>query len=403
MITSNLERKFYGANKSIYNYQIYLDESGGNIGKLKHNPDYSNYFNSIIPQKGIPQVFVLAGIAQLSDKELIAPNWKDCLKLQNNELKFSKIGKNFFNKLGSKELKAVLQWIKDNNHYIHFALYDWVYFYNVDIIDSVLANDSISILEVFHHIFNKLKINNKYAELKKYQYKSGLDTNDDFIICMFYLKELLYDFMIRNLQWFLSEIYQNHYKKVDEHEQPIFLDNLYKKIMRDDKYKVLEYFLEKIDRTVDLSFIYYSMDSQINSDKTFIMLVDSMSPPYQNYITTFPQSKLYFDSGMENVFLESQKQNGQVFFEKSNENNIIQASDIIAGLLAGIGEQIQKYDEHDFEREFSSKLNPNHKENLKLLAEIYSVSENESNGLFTHFFAPLGYANRLRNFILSYG
>ena len=94
MITSNLERKFYGANKSIYNYQIYLDESGGNIGKLKHNPDYSNYFNSIIPQKGIPQVFVLAGIAQLSDKELIAPNWKDCLKLQNNELKFSKIGKN---------------------------------------------------------------------------------------------------------------------------------------------------------------------------------------------------------------------------------------------------------------------------------------------------------------------
>lgn len=163
MITSNLERKFYGANKSIYNYQIYLDESGGNIGKLKHNPDYSNYFNSIIPQKGIPQVFVLAGIAQLSDKELIAPNWKDCLKLQNNELKFSKIGKNFFNKLGSKELKAVLQWIKDNNHYIHFALYDWVYFYNVDIIDSVLANDSILILEVFHHIFNKLKINNKYA------------------------------------------------------------------------------------------------------------------------------------------------------------------------------------------------------------------------------------------------
>ena len=307
MITSNLEREFYGANKSIYNYQIYLDESGGNIGKLKYNPDYSNYFNSIIPQKGIPQVFVLAGITQLSDKELIAPNWKDCLKLQNNELKFSKIGKNFFNKLGSKELKAVLQWIKDNNHYIHFALYDWVYFYNVDIIDSVLANDSISISEVFHHIFNKLKINNKYAELKKYQYRSGLDANDDFIICMFYLKELLHDFMIRNLQWFLSEIYQNHYKKVDEYKQPIFLDNLYKEIMCDNKYKALEYFLEKIDRTVDLSFIYDGMDSQINSDKTFIMLVDSMSSPYQNYITTFPQSKLYFDSGMENVFLESQK------------------------------------------------------------------------------------------------
>ena len=152
-----------------------------------------------------------------------------------------------------------------------------------------------------------LKINNKYAELKKYQYRSGLDANDDFIICMFYLKELLHDFMIRNLQWFLSEIYQNHYKKVDEYKQPIFLDNLYKEIMCDNKYKALEYFLEKIDRTVDLSFIYDGMDSQINSDKTFIMLVDSMSSPYQNYITTFPQSKLYFDSGMENVFLESQK------------------------------------------------------------------------------------------------
>ena len=100
--------------------------------------------------------------------------------------------------------------------------------------------------------------------------------------------------------------------------------------------------------------------------------------------------------------MESQKQGGQVFFEKSNENYIIQASDIIAGLLAGIGEQIQKYDEHDFEREFVSKLNPNHKENLKLLAEIYSVSENESNGLFTHFFAPLSYFNRFKNFILSY-
>lgn len=403
MITSNLEREVYGINKSMYNYQIYLDESGGNIGKLKHNPDSSNYFNSIIPQKGIPQVFVLAGVAQLTDKELIAPNWKDFLKLQNNELKFSKIGKNFLNKLGSKELNAVLQWIKSNNHYIHFALYDWVYFYNVDIIDSVLASDDISASEILYHIFNKLKINNKYDELEEYKCRVGLDTDDEFIICMFYLKELLHDFMIGNLQWFLSEIYQNHYKKVDNYEQPVFLDNLYKKIASNDKYKILEYFLEKIDRTADLSFIYDGMDSQINSDKTFIMLVDSMSPPYQNYITTFPQSKLYFDSGMENVFLESQKQDRQVFFEKSNENYIIQASDIIAGLLAGIGEQIQKYDEHDFEREFASKLNPNHKENLKLLAEIYSVSENESNGLFTHFFAPLSYVNRLRNFILSYG
>ncbi len=39
MITSNLERSFHGLNIAQHNYKIFLDESGGNIGKLKHTPN----------------------------------------------------------------------------------------------------------------------------------------------------------------------------------------------------------------------------------------------------------------------------------------------------------------------------------------------------------------------------
>ncbi|TRC21891.1 hypothetical protein FEA23_00115, partial [Mannheimia haemolytica] len=83
------------------------------------------------------------GIAQISNANLIAPDWRKLLHLQNKELKFSKIGKNFFNKLGSKELRKVLEWINENNLCIHFALYDWVYFYDVDIIDSALIESDV--------------------------------------------------------------------------------------------------------------------------------------------------------------------------------------------------------------------------------------------------------------------
>ncbi|TRC01883.1 DUF3800 domain-containing protein, partial [Mannheimia haemolytica] len=67
-------------------------------------------------------------------------------------------------------------------------------------------------------------------------------------------------------------------------------------------------------------------------------------------------------------------QHNKISFEDSVNNSLIQASDVIAGLLAGIGEQIQKYNEQEFYNEFISKLNPNHLENLKLLAQIYQNS-----------------------------
>ncbi|MDW0586211.1 hypothetical protein P2G45_11780, partial [Mannheimia haemolytica] len=123
-------------------------------------------------------------------------------------------------------------------------------------------------------------------------------------IYLFYIKELLHDFIINNLQWFLSEIYNNHYKKIDNQEKTVFLDNLYNMIKGSEKYKVLEFFLEKIDRNKYLSFIYDKLDSEMNEDKTFIMLVEDMSPPYQNYLNTFPLSEFYFDKGMEHVFID---------------------------------------------------------------------------------------------------
>ncbi|HDZ3610381.1 TPA: hypothetical protein RSV79_002082, partial [Mannheimia haemolytica] len=242
MITSNLERSFHGLNIAQHNYKIFLDESGGNIGKLKHTPNDkkgSNFNRTISSHIGVPPVFVLGGIAQISNANLIAPDWRKLLHLQNKELKFSKIGKNFFNKLGSKELRKVLEWINENNLCIHFALYDWVYFYDVDIIDSALIESDVC--SVWKYLSEKIGNSNRYKEIKDYQRKVGLDKQSDDIIYLFYIKELLHDFIINNLQWFLSEIYNNHYKKIDNQEKTVFLDNLYNMIKGSEKYKVLEF------------------------------------------------------------------------------------------------------------------------------------------------------------------
>lgn len=154
------------------------------------------------------------------------------------------------------------------------------------------------------YLSEKIGNSNRYKEIKDYQRKVGLDKQSDDIIYLFYIKELLHDFIINNLQWFLSEIYNNHYKKIDNQEKTVFLDNLYNMIKGSEKYKVLEFFLEKIDRNKYLSFIYDKLDSEMNEDKTFIMLVEDMSPPYQNYLNTFPLSEFYFDKGMEHVFID---------------------------------------------------------------------------------------------------
>lgn len=195
-----------------------------------------------------------------------------------------------------------MEWINENNLCIHFALYDWVYFYDVDIIDSALIESDVC--SVWKYLSEKIGNSNRYKEIKDYQRKVGLDKQSDDIIYLFYIKELLHDFIINNLQWFLSEIYNNHYKKIDNQEKTVFLDNLYNMIKGSEKYKVLEFFLEKIDRNKYLSFIYDKLDSEMNEDKTFIMLVEDMSPPYQNYLNTFPLSEFYFDKGMEHVFID---------------------------------------------------------------------------------------------------
>ena len=399
MITSNLERYIYGYNKTYKNYQIFLDESN-NIGNLKHYPNHNNrIFNKIIQNGNIPPIFVLGGVAKHENKELVEPNWKNKLKLQSDELKFRNIGKNFFNRLGSCELKEVLTWIKANEIFIHFSLFDWIYFYNVDIIDSFL--DDKKVIEYLTSSMLRGWVESKLRYYKKYV---GLDTKEDLVIYIYLLKDLMHQFMIENLKWFLSEIYNNHYKKIDEKNTPIFLENLYQKIKKcsDEKYNILASFLGVIDRTRDLVFIYDEIDSQMNSEKDLIVLTKNMSAPYQNYIDTFPKSTLYFDNGVENMFLDSQKKATKIFFEESKNNSIIQASDVICGLFAGIGEQIQKFNEEDFTKEVIGKFKSNHEENLKILADIYFQSESESNGLFTHFFVPMTFAKRFQNFIHLY-
>lgn len=136
----NLIIEAYGldAGKTNGEYTFFHDESN-NVRKflLKDNRQYNN---------AIKQVFVLGGLMIPAGNQIELPGIDTLIKslsLQKTirEIKCEHIaGKgNFLDAMKSQRLNKVLNWIRENNLWIHFRSVDYLYYGLVDIIDEYSA------------------------------------------------------------------------------------------------------------------------------------------------------------------------------------------------------------------------------------------------------------------------
>jgi len=351
--TREEERIIYNLKNIDKEYVIYYDETN-NIRKFW----FKDETGLNIPIEDLTKNFVLGGL--FHKKNNINFNIKDLknkLRLQKSikEVKLEHIAKgDFLSCLKSKRLEIFLDWLESSNLNIHYMSLNIVYWSLVDIIDSIIDEQVRSI--------------------------------------SFELKTILYEIVKINLECFLQILYDFDYPNVKKDYAKNFLSELSSFIQ---KYQVE--LLEKYPTyNRDLISIIISYIERANTnDLNFIMdeqdhvLIDGFFHFYLKPLGLFKNSQHIFD---EEYDVEKEFDKYELYdeenlwnnfeFRNSKDDDIIQFSDVIVGLLGKMYDYINNLDYSELDN-IRSNLYEIQTKNFSTLSRLLHRSEIES-GAFAH-------------------
>lgn len=342
-------------------YTFYYDETN-NIRKLRLKKNGT--FN--IQTNEVNKNFVLAGICHEENKYLLdIQQLKNNLNLDknNNEIKFKYIAKGtFIECLTSKKLNIFLEWLLKNDLYIHYSSIDILYWSLVDIIES-----SVQYYPQF-----------KYEDLN-------------------YFKMLFYEIVKVDLEKFLKILAKYNYPNIIEKKRNKFLSELMVYIDR-NKFPIIDdidvvnnhYILVLLDilknaKNQELTFIEKNVDLE---------LIDNFSLFYERPLGLFNVSTHIFDEEKQVIdyfnkfeFYDDEIKLQNFTFEKSHENDLIQISDVVVGILGKYMAYINGLKFVDIPN-IKDELNNLQQETLTKLFELLLNSELK-NKAFIHHIAPI--------------
>lgn len=339
-VVRDLEKTKYPSLDFDIQYTFYYDETN-NIRKF-YTKEYG--FNS-----DFTKPFVLGGIVYEGETPDITSLFNG-LKLQSNitDVKLKHIAKGgFLECLTSDKLKYLLQYLLDNDLYIHYSSINFLYWSIVDIIDSAIqASESASKLG---EGFARLLKDNLYQICK-------LETES--------IVELFYRYKYPNLRKedisnFIDDLISIFYDYIQEEQYHLGLESL-RQILKEAKKKESLPFIE---------------------DEEEHILMNNLLPAYLRNIFIFKKSKHIYDKEDSIIeLLENSKlQDGEeeltnYKFSDSASNRFIQLSDILAGLLGKFFEYINTTPSEKIICDFSL-LSETQKENIDLLIKIIDKSD----------------------------
>ncbi|WP_347028378.1 DUF3800 domain-containing protein [Intestinibacter bartlettii] len=286
-------------------FTFFYDETG-NCRKFLLNDDGVNYTNAL------KNNFILGGVAfegttDVADFEKL----REVLHFEEGqkELKFKhlyKKSKNFLTFMNSDRASGFLNWLSDNNLYIHYCTMNNLYYSLVDIVDSLYEN--------YRFIFKD---------------KNMIVT----------LKNALYDFAIAHCDEILDFLYR--YKYPDVKNCRGFCEELCQIIStyNNNKQTYPDFFLECL----------MQMIKQVGKENKLIFIQDNeplllISEYYLLYIDRciilsksthiFDEEKTIEDHFKDIKLLEDKKEIKNYKFVKSHENLYIQVSDMLVGMLS---------------------------------------------------------------------
>lgn len=328
--------------KNIENeYSFYYDES-------------NNFRKLILKEQGlntIPSHFSLGGIVKKKDKEVDPKVLLEGLNIQKSstEIKSNQIFKGEFPLiLKSRNLKTLLKNILDSDYLIHISIIDPFYYSIVDIIDSVLLENSDLIIaqwEIKDFVYLTLK-NEEGLELDLYKLNYPNIKNED----------------LDKFKFLISNLLIKSYKNCKNPQARAF-------------YKA---FTDKFRQSKSLEFI------QDNKDN---VLIESLYHAYSHNTLLYKNSSHIFDieKQIEPEFSKFKNfgenvQTDNYCFVDSKDLIELQVSDVIAGLFAKYHVFIDSHDGEELKK-IKSDLTGDQKECLDLITKLINKSDNESSGL----------------------
>jgi hypothetical protein len=329
-------------------YTFYYDETN-NIKKFYVR---ENDFNTTFTAN-----FILGGLVHEGN----APNVQgliDSFKLQKNtkEVKFKHIAHgDFLDCLKSDKLKLFLQFLNDNNLYVHYSSLNILYWAIVDIVDSAIANSDAA-----------MRLGPTFANhLKNDLYKLSRLEIDSVI-------ELFYNYEYPNIKSdkvvsFIEDLTSLFDEYIDTSEFHFGLESL-RQILKEAK------------NNGDLPFV---MD-----EDDYILLKD-LSQFYLRPIYLFKNSTHILDNedSISEIFqdfriLDNNVEIKNYSFVDSQSNTLVQLSDVFVGFMGKFKNYINTNTIEQIKDDLS-KLSNIQGSNLDLLISVIDKSENKNLG-FIH-------------------
>lgn len=297
------------------NIRLAAIEMGG-LSLKKMNKTYEMFFDETnnprlfrITEEGFniddKAFFILGGLVFEKNKkpsEKVINDLYKSFNLQNNveEIKFKNIqqkAKTFLELLEKPKVRTFIEWIYENDYWIHYSYRDNFYYSIVDIIDSM---DESSF--------------------------GGLSFNRE-------LKNNLYLMIKTDKNYFLNLLRQFNYPNITN--QKAFVEKIITWIetMNFDDNFFLEYLRQSLKSYRKSSLIY------LENNKNLITIED-YSDIYINLIVMYSQSKLIFDEEdyiekkiQEQSLKIGEKNLSNYRFIDSKESKLVQLSDLTVGIL----------------------------------------------------------------------
>ncbi|MGB3423955.1 MAG: DUF3800 domain-containing protein [Castellaniella sp.] len=299
-----------------------------------------------------PKNFVLGGIVYKRSKQLTGlDGLVKSLHIQKSakEIKFNQLATgNYLGVLNSKKIRTFLEWLIDNEVFVHYTNFNILYWSLVDIVDSLWGDPDLYqymhyIMQIKSELFNlaTARLDRLVPILKKYRFPN-VQRNAGAA------------FMVE-----LSDLLESGSKKPESEIS-----------------KLVVYMLRKAANLPELPFIVDNEDD---------VLIESFDSLFLRPLYIYPTSSHTFDNetvvqdALRNIQVEYKGRFVEYSFVNSRDSVEIQLSDGICGLLGSHFNFLEGHTADDLV-EIKKNLNPAQRQTLSLLSELITISDEQSNG-----------------------
>ena len=348
----NSEDKFY----------FFYDETNNCRKFWIKSTEQSGIFNT-----NIYEDFVLGGVVYEGDKlQIDFEDLRDLLGLQKNvkEIKFKAqfSESTFLECMKKKRVTTLLQWIEENNLYIHYFHVNNLYYALVEIVDSIITMEELDDVDIFSikDTFYKM-LRGKESNLQKIMFKYCFPNikNDNIEIFCIELLNLFDNSELNIEEKFIIEMI----KRASKSDSLIFIQNNKDYIMQEN---YVEFYIDPIRTFRNSEHIF---DEELEVQKNL-------------------ERYRFVRQGVEvNTFK----------FINSKSDVLIQISDVIVGIIGKLLTYINNSELNTI-RQDTETLNERQIENISLLYKLRSEAEKRNKG-FLHSITAQCEIDKLNQFL----